>query len=437
MTQLAQAGPSAAIAGSATMSGYRARATLVFSGATALALLHAVDDAFLNRQPGVGAGEHALAVLIALTIGFAGVIAFPLLRPGLRAGLALVFGILAVVNGALHIAHIAVEGPAESDLTGGLAALAGLVLIGLGLSIPWRHRGEGAATRRRRWGYRLVAVLGGTIVVYAFLYPVGFALVQTHAFREPIGAPPSAAYKPVIFAVSDGLELSGWYRASRNGAAVILVHGGGGDRTGSRAHAELLARHGYGVLLYDSRGRGESEGSPNGAGWGWDKDVAGALTFLAEREDVDPDRIGALGLSTGANVLIEVAAEHKDLSAVVADGAGMRSCADFLALDGAAVWLGAPVFCTSFAAARVFSGSSPGKPLEDLVARIAPTPLLLIAGGRGQFEREFNLIYAKAAREPVEFWDLPDVNHTRAINERPAEYEQRVVGFFDRALLTK
>ena len=30
--------------------------TLVFRGATAVALLHALDDAFLNRQPGVGLG---------------------------------------------------------------------------------------------------------------------------------------------------------------------------------------------------------------------------------------------------------------------------------------------------------------------------------------------------------------------------------------------
>jgi uncharacterized protein len=433
MTQLTLARRSAAIAGSATMSRYRARATLVFSGATAIALLHALDDAFLNRQPGVGADEHALAALMALTIGLAGVIAFPLLRPGLRAGLALVFGILTLVNGALHTAHIVVEGPAESDLTGGVAAVAGLMLIGLGLSIPWRHRREGAATRRRRWGYRLVAVLGGTIVVYAFLYPVGFSLVQTHAFREPIGDPPSAAYKPVTFPASDGLELSGWYRASRNGAAVILVHGGGGDRTGALAQAQLLAGHGYGVLLYDARGRGESDGSPNGFGWGWDEDVSGALAFVAKRADVDPARIGALGLSTGAVVVIEVAAEQKALAAVVADGASGRSFDDHLALGGANIRT--PLLWSMYIAAEVLSGSSPGPPLEDLVAQISPTPLLLISGGKGMYEREFNLSYAAAAREPVELWDLPDVNHTKAINERPAQYEQRVVAFFDRALL--
>jgi hypothetical protein len=46
-----------------------------------------------------------------------------------------------------------------------------------------------------------------------------------------------------------------------------------------------------------------------------------------------------------------------------------------------------------------------------------------------------NRIYAEAACEPVEFWDLPDVNHTAAIRERPDEYERRVIGFFDEALL--
>ena len=258
---------------------------------------------------------------------------------------------------------------------------------------------------------------------------------MTHKYREPIGAPPSRAYEDVTFESTDGLELSGWYVPSENGAAVVVVHGGGGDRTGGVEHAELLARRGYGVLLYDARGRGDSEGSPTGApGWGWTKDTEGALAFLAGRQDVDPDRIGGLGLSTGAMILIEVAAERKELKAVVAEGATARSFADYRNLAG--IDVAAPYWWMLYAAARVFSGSSPGEPLEDLVGRVSPTPLLLIAGGRGiAQERDLNRIYAEAAREPVELWDLPDVGHTAAVRERAEEYERRVVAFFEDALL--
>jgi fermentation-respiration switch protein FrsA (DUF1100 family) len=87
---------------------------------------------------------------------------------------------------------------------------------------------------------------------------------------------------------------------------------------------------------------------------------------------------------------------------------------------------------------RVLSGASPGEPLKDLASRVAPSPLLLIAAGEGiAQERELNRIYAEAAREPVELWDLPDVSHTAAIRERPAEHERRVVRFFDKALLER
>jgi fermentation-respiration switch protein FrsA (DUF1100 family) len=67
---------------------------------------------------------------------------------------------------------------------------------------------------------------------------------------------------------------------------------------------------------------------------------------------------------------------------------------------------------------------------------VSPTPLLLIAGGRGiAQERDLNRIYAEAAREPVDLWDLPDVGHTAAVRERAEEYERRVVAFFEDALL--
>jgi uncharacterized protein len=410
--------------------------TLVFWGATGIALLHALDDAFLNRQPGVGLGQHAVAAVVSLVAGIGAMVAFPRLRPGFRAAIALLFGVFAIVNGALHVAHISVDGAAASDYTGVLALGAGVVLVVLGLAIPFLHRGEGAPTKRRRWAYRFLAIVAGFLVVYACVYPVSVAIVVTHKHREPIGNPPSAAYRPVTFQSSDGLDLSGWYRPSRNRAAVVVVHGGGGDRTGAVRHAELLARHGYGVLAYDSRGRGESEGSPVAMGWGWEKDVAGALAFLQERPDVDPARIGGLGLSTGADVLFEAAAEDPNLKAVVADGATAESFADVRALNG--LDEATPYWWTMYTAARVFSGSSPGEPLKDLVARVSPVPLLLIStGGSLPAELDMNRIYAEAAREPVELWELPDVDHTAAIRERPEEYERRVVGFFDEALLQR
>ena len=408
--------------------------TLVFRGATAIALLHALDDAFVNRQPGVPLDQHAIAAVLALAAGLAGAWAFPRLRPSLRAGASLLFGIIAVFNGGTHIAHVAVDELARSDLTGLLAAGAGIVLIGLGLVTPFLHRGEGAATSRRRWAYRGIAIVVGAVAFLFVALPVGFAIIQTHKHREPIGRPPSAAYRPVTFEASDALELRGWYVRSNNRAAVIVVHGGGGDRTGALRHAALLARHGYGVLVYDSRGRGESEGNHNSAGWGWKKDVLGALAYVREQPDVDRQRIGALGLSTGADVLIEVAAETKELKAVVSDGSTIRSFDDHLEVAGMDAL--APFSAVAFTAVRVFSGSSPGEPLEELVQGVSPTPLLLIAAGRGaQMEREANRVYAEAAREPVDFWDLPDVTHTAAIRERPEEYERRVIGFFDQALL--
>jgi hypothetical protein len=255
--------------------------------------------------------------------------------------------------------------------------------------------------------------------------------VAGHKWREPVGNAPSAAYESVQFRASDGLRLAGWYRPSRNGAAVIVVHGGSSDRKGSVAHASMLARHGYGVLLYDARGRGESDGMENNYGWDWAKDVSGALAFLKGRDDVDPARIGALGLSTGADVLIEVAGTRDGLAAVVADGAAAGSFSDWQRLRGTEItavpgWM-------MFTTLRVVSGDPPGPPLEDVVDDIT-APTLLISAGT-DVERDFNVHYEQAAAGRVEHWNLPDAVHTHAIRSHHEAYEQRVVSFLDAALL--
>jgi len=396
----------------------------VFTAAVAAAMVHALDDAFVHRGAGLGLGQHALAGLIALVVGAAAIAAFPRLGPGWRAALAAALGAMAVVNGMLHVIHIDHHGASGGDVTGALAAAAGFVLLGLAVAICWQHRGEGS------WRRRAVAAPLAFAFALFVLGPVALGIIATHKWREPVGDPPSAAYRDVTFAASDGLDLAGWYHPSRNGAAVVVVHGGSSDRKGSVAHAELLARHGYGVLLYDARGRGESDGSENNYGWDWAKDIDGALAFLGERPDVDPDRVGALGLSTGADVLLEVAAERDGLAAVVADGAAAGSFADWQRLRGTE--LGTVPGWVMFSTVRVLSGDPPGPPLEDAVADI-DAPTLLVSAGTDA-EHEFNVRYDEAGSPAVEHWNLPDAHHTRALREQPAAYERRVVGFLNAEL---
>jgi poly(3-hydroxybutyrate) depolymerase len=409
----------------------RSAETVAFTVAVAVALLHALDDAFGHREPGVGMGQHVLAAVVSVALGLGAIAVFPRVRPAARAALAFFFGSVAVVNGGIHLKHVNSEGMAGADLTGLLALAAGVALVALAAYIPWRHRGEGTAGPRRRWAYRIAAVPAGLLLALFTVVPIGTAITETHKFREHVGPPPSADYREVAFDASDGVRLSGWYRPTRNGATVLVVHGGGGDRTGALAHAKLLVRHGYGVLLHDARGRGRSEGQQNAFGWGWTKDVAGAIAFLKTRPEVDPARIGGLGLSTGADALIQAAGQGMDLHAVVADGAAAESFEDWRRLQGITAMT--PFFAAEFGTVRITSGAQSGPPLEDMVKRITE-PLLLVSGGRKE-EYDFNVKYDRAAgSRPVEHWNLPEAGHTGAIRDAAPAYERRVTDFFDGAL---
>ena len=407
--------------------GSRITETTVFSAAVGVAALHALDDAFLHRQPGLGLGQHALAAAIALAGAAAAIFAFPRVRPSLRALLAFLLAVPATVNGAMHVQHVRADRLAESDLTGLLATVAGLVLAGLAVAILWRHRRRGSL---RVWAQRVLAVPALLVACFMVLGPSAMGIVEVHKWREPIGKPPGAGYQDVAFRASDGLKLTGWYHPSANGAAVLLVHGGNGDRQGPARHARMLVRHGYGVLLYDARGRGHSEGSPNGYGWDWDKDIDGALDYLAGRADVDSGRIGALGLSTGADVIVAAAPDHPELQAVVADGTAAGSYEDWHRLRGdeAGVIPGLALFGTM----RILSGDAQSPPLEDRIAEIRQ-PTLLVSTGTAE-EDEFGQLYERVGNPAVEVWHLPKAGHTAALRQFPALYERRVTDLFARTL---
>lgn len=197
----------------------------------------------------------------------------------------------------------------------------------------------------------------------------------------------------------------------------------------------MLVRHGYGVLLFDRRGEGESEGDPNAVGWGGDRDIKAAIAFLRERPDVDPDRIGGIGLSVGGELMLETAAETDTLKAVVSEGAGIRSVREATEAAWAEKWLAVPVWGGITVATAVFSNHAPPPNLNHVVERIAPRPVFFIYAAAGQGGEDLSQDFYESAGEPKAVWEVPVGGHVGGAEARPREYERRVVAFFDEALL--
>jgi hypothetical protein len=399
----------------------------LFATATAAIALHVLVDAFVAVEPGASRMEHIVSAGIPLAVAGAAVWLYPRLRPGARATLALSFGALSLVGAGIALSHALSRGPSGDDWTGFLLVPAGVALSLLGARLLWRSRKRGG----RRYLRRFLIALGALVAAYVVLLPLAIAIVATHRPRvevEPadLGRP----YEEVALRTSDGLELSGWYVPSQNGAAVIAYPG----RRGPVPHARMLAERGYGVLLLDMRGTGESEGDPNSFGWGATKDIAAAVAFLESRPDVEVGRVGGLGLSVGGEQLLEAAATSDGLEAVVSEGAGTRTVSEDLT-RGVAGWPSLPTGAVLTAATAVLSGDAPPPSLDDLVPRISPIPVFLIYAGRGQGGEDLNPTYFEAARRPKILWEIPEAGHTGGLRTRPDEYERRVVEFFDQALL--
>jgi fermentation-respiration switch protein FrsA (DUF1100 family) len=395
--------------------------------------LHVADDSFFQPQPGTGVGDHLVSGLVPLAVMGLAAWAYPRLRPGLRATIALALGLFGAVAGVEAIYYTTKGGPSGDDFTGLLAIVAGVALVILGVVILWRTRRRDDPLPRR-YVRRFLLLVGGVAAVYLVLGPFYLSYVLTHVARGFVPtADLGAAHEDVSFTTSDGLELRGWYIPSKNRAAVIVFPG----RKGPQRQTRMLARHGYGVLLFDRRGEGESEGDPNALGWAGDRDLNAAVAFLRRRSDVDADRIGGIGLSVGGEMMIEAGAESDGLKAIVSEGAGMRSLREALAIPGTRKRLEATIaHLVVTPGVALFSNDAPPASLEDLVGRIAPRPVFLIYAVPGQGgEAELSEVFYDAAREPKILWRVPGSGHTGGIEARPEEYERRVVGFFDGALL--
>jgi uncharacterized protein len=403
---------------------------LVFLVAVAVIALHVLDDSFIQPEPGTSAGDHLVSGLVPLAALAIAALAYRRIAPAWRAALALVIGLFGIMAGLEGWHYTMKVGASGDDYTGLLALPAGVVLVLLGLVSLWQSR-RTEGTRGRRYLRRALVGTAGLVVAIALVAPFMMAYGYTHLGRAVVPDPKlgGADYENVKFETGDGLELEGWYIPSKNGAAVIAFPG----RSGPRKPARFLARHGYGVLLFDRRGEGDSEGDPNALGWGGTKDLEAAVAFLRERPDVDPNRIGGIGLSVGGEMLLQFAAESDDLKAVVSEGAGIRSVREASEQSGAEKWASLPTWGAITAGAAVFSNHSPPPNLKDLASRIEPEAVFFIYADRGQGGEKLSADYHEVAGRPKQLWKT-DSAHTGGYDANPREYERRVVRFFRKSL---
>jgi MYXO-CTERM domain-containing protein len=400
------------------------------TGAITVVVVHVLDDNFMQPQPGTSAADHLVSGLVPLAFLTVGAAAYGRVRPGLRAAIALMLGYFGILVGTEAFHYTRAVGPSGDDYSGLVSIPAGLLLIGVGAVTLWRSRRRDDRLSWR-YGRRLLLAAGVAFAAMAFLFPVAISYVVTHASRAHVpDADLGAAYENVAFTTSDGLTLKGWYIPSRNGASLISFPG----RASSQKRAKILARHGYGVLLFDRRGEGESEGDPNLFGWQGERDIHAAIAFLQQRSDVDPDRIGGIGLSVGGEMMIEAAAESTALKAIVSEGASSRSVRDEVANPGGR-WQELIGTGVSTAATAIFSNNLPPDSLKSLAPKIAPRSVFFVYGERGQpAEQPANDAFYAAAGSPKAIWRVSGSGHIGGIDAQPKEYERRVVAFFDRAL---
>jgi uncharacterized protein len=394
-------------------------------------VVHVVDDNFVQPQPGTSAGDHLVGGLIQAGLFVLSAWAYPRLRAGARATLALGVGVFMVIMGAGEAGYYLREsGLSGDDYTGLLMIPAGLLLLGIGFVTLWRSRKGGSLIRRSV--RRILVAVGLLFGAGLVIYPLAESYVVTHAARAYVPTPQlGTPFEEVAFTTPDGLRLEGWYVPSKNGAAVISFPG----RKGPQKPARLLARHGYGVLLFDRRGEGDSEGDPNLLGWQGTRDIEAAIGFLKTRPDVEDERIGGLGLSVGGEMMLQEAAENHELKAVVSEGAGIRSVREAVHLHRSEKVVASWLFGVVTVGTAVWSSNLPPRSLTDLSAEITQ-PVLFVHATPGQGGESLTEKFYDEAKGPKEYWAAPG-GHTGAIDAAPEEYERRVVGFFNRTLGTR
>jgi pimeloyl-ACP methyl ester carboxylesterase len=276
-----------------------------------------------------------------------------------------------------------------------------------------------------------LAVLGGGWIAYRAAGVFRTQYADFHPSRSilPLPAASGAPVAELSLRLASGTVVKGWRLPSTNGASVVFLHGSPGDRRSLFDTALALNRHGYGALVLDAPGHGESTGKAI-----WDGDTLDALRAAVEEARKSPQgqRLALVGYSMGSSIAARVAAADPRVDAVILL-APFTDLAEQLRhqyrhrIPGLSE---AAVLATRFAGVPVAQMRS----LEAVQG--LGKPLMIIAG---ELDRAIPLsmpgaLFA-AAGEPKVLWVVRGAGHADARQVAgPVEFDGRIRDFLDASL---
>ena len=256
-----------------------------------------------------------------------------------------------------------------------------------------------------------------------------------------------AVWENVEFLTRDGLMLRGWFvppaldapinaPVDTGGASVVCAHGTGAHRGVLLPQAALLHRAGYGVLLFDFRAHGVSDGRVSSFGFHEIHDLHASVAYLRSRADVDAARIAVLGHSMGGATALRAAARGLGVRALVVISAvsslrdnllrGVQRYTRYPALGSLIVRL-----AENQARARV----ARLRPVDDL-QRLGSLPVLLVYGERDRFVPLENGQSLYAARpQDTTLLLVPGAGHRSVLSQTAlVQYQAPLLEFFEQHL---
>ncbi len=255
------------------------------------------------------------------------------------------------------------------------------------------------------------------------------------AVPAEVGPPPAwLPARELAIDSASGSRLAAWLAAEpERPATVILLHPVRANRLAMAERARFLWAAGFNVLLFDFQAHGESPGRRITFGHLEARDARSALALVRERLPDKP--AGVLGVSLGGAAAL-LGDGPLDADAIVLEA--VYSTIERAVLNRVAMRLGPPAHVLTpvlLWQLRPRLGVAPAelRPIER-IGRLR-APLLLIAG---EEDRHTTLEESRrmfdAAPDPKELWVVPGAAHVDFHRRVRAEYEQRVLDFFDRHL---